>query len=93
MKKTFLTIAIAGALAATSCTVDGYVDTAPADVVYTRPVTPGPDYVWIEGDWVTRNGRYEWREGHWARPRNRVWISGNWESRGGGYYWRRGYWH
>ena len=59
---------------------------------YSRPVAPGPGYVWIDGDWYARGGRYHWREGYWRPRGNRVWISGNWQSRPNGYYWRRGYW-
>lgn len=93
MKKTLLFIAIAGALAATSCTVDGYVDTTPADVVYTRPVSPGPDYVWIEGDWVWTGGRYTWHNGYWGHARaGRVWVGGHWDRGARGYHWQRGHW-
>lgn len=61
---------------------------------YERPPRPAGNYVWIEGDWVSHGGRYEYRHGYWARPRgHRVWVSGSWQSRGNGYYWRRGYWH
>ncbi len=69
MKKTLLIIGIAGCLAATSCTVDGYVSDQPADVVYTRPVAPGDGYVWIDGDWVYGGGGYHWHNGYWGRPR------------------------
>lgn len=58
---------------------------------YNRPMAR-PGYVWIEGDWIARGGRYYWREGHWARRNNRVWIQGDWQPRGNGYYWRRGHW-
>lgn len=68
------------------------VTSRPSPPVYVRPATPGPDYVWIEGDWIGRGGRYHWREGHWARRRHGVWISGSWESRGNGWYWHRGHW-
>lgn len=68
------------------------VSSRPTSPYYERPVSPGVGYVWIDGDWYPRGGRYYWREGHWSRPTTRVWIGGNWESRNGGYYWRRGYW-
>jgi len=68
------------------------VSTRPEPPYYARPYSPGPGYVWVEGDWVVRNGRYHYREGHWARPGTRVWVNGTWVPRGGGYYWKRGYW-
>ena len=60
---------------------------------YERPLRPGPDYVWIDGDWYIDNGRYVYRHGYWARPRRgHVWITGTWEQRNGGWYWRKGRW-
>lgn len=77
----------------TGCAVDGYVETQPADVVYTRPGAPGPDYVWIDGDWVWYGGRYQWHEGRWSRPRSgRVWQGGRWDRGTRGYHWQRGHW-
>ena len=67
------------------------VSSRPERPYYMRPSSPGPAYVWIEGDWVARGGRYYWREGHWAHTR-RVWVTGAWESRGNGWYLRRGHW-
>jgi hypothetical protein len=65
----------------------------PHDVVYSRPVSPGPDYVWITGDWVWAGGNYRWREGHWERRRpGRSWHEGYWEKRNNGYRWHRGRW-
>src|SRR5262249_4651004 len=32
------------------------------------PRQPGPGYVWVDGYWSARNGRYAWRDGYWARP-------------------------
>ena len=93
MKKTLLIIGIAGCLAATSCTVDGYVTDQPAEVVYTRPVAPGDGYVWIDGDWVWGGGGYHWHNGYWARPRSgHTWSAGHWDHGARGYHWSRGHW-
>lgn len=59
---------------------------------YTRPISPGQDYVWIDGDWGVRHHHYYWMEGRWERPGTHIWISGSWESRPSGWYWRRGHW-
>ncbi|HXB91359.1 MAG TPA: hypothetical protein VNU72_03685 [Puia sp.] len=96
MKKQFWVVIIAAAslIGMSSCTVDGYVSDQPAAVVYSRPVAPGPDYVWIDGDWVWSGGTYVWHEGRWDHAREgRVWVHGSWEHHGTrGYRWHRGYW-
>src|SRR5215475_7851019 len=75
MKKILMIIGIAGCIAATGCAVDGYVTDQPADVYYERPVSPGPDYIWIDGDWTWGGGGYHWHNGYWGRPRaGRTWA-------------------
>jgi len=93
-KQLLLTIAIAGSLLGlTGCATEGYVETQPADVVYSRPIAPGPDYVWIDGDWVWTGGSYAWHQGYWRRTRpGRVWVGGTWDHSPRGYHWRRGHW-
>lgn len=93
-KQILLAIAIAGSLTAfTGCAVDGYVETQPADVVYTRPVSPGADYVWIDGDWYWSGGSYNWHPGYWRRGRaGRSWHAGSWSHTQRGYHWNRGHW-
>jgi hypothetical protein len=77
-----------------SCDTDMYtVSTQLNEPVYVRPVTPGPGYIWVSGDWRRASNGYRWREGYWARPRGtRVWIAGSWQPRANGYYWQRGRW-
>lgn len=93
-KKQLLVIAIAGCLTAiTSCTGEYYVASQPADVVYARPVSPGPDYIWVDGDWVWSGNSYVWHQGYWSRPRmGRTWHKGYWQSGSRGYRWQRGRW-
>ncbi|HSU26810.1 MAG TPA: hypothetical protein VLJ68_00390, partial [Chitinophagaceae bacterium] len=60
---------------------------------YERPVRPYPNYVWVEGDWIYRNGRYEYQRGYWQQPRrSRHFVAGAWIQRSNGWYWRRGRW-
>jgi hypothetical protein len=94
MKKLILvTMFISLLLGAAGCVVDGYVQTRPAEVVYVHPGAPGPDYVWINGDWVWGGGRYFWHEGHWDRPRaGRHYEGGHWEQGGRGWKWHHGGW-
>jgi len=80
-------------MAATSCTVDGYVTDQPTEVVYERGVAPGAGYVWIDGDWVWSGGSYRWRNGYWGHPRaGRTWERGHWDHTARGYHWNRGHW-
>ena len=65
-----------------------------------RPVTgyagvaPGPGYVWTEGFWDLRGGRWHWVQGRWVVPprRHTVWVSGYWAPHGGRYRWHAGHW-
>ncbi|MEI9945659.1 MAG: hypothetical protein WDN26_15760 [Chitinophagaceae bacterium] len=94
MKKlVFVCMMIAASCMFYSCGPSEIVVTSrPNPPVYVRPIAPRPAYVWVDGDWHARSGRYYWREGRWVRPGHRVWVTGNWESRGSGWYWRRGHW-
>lgn len=92
-KNLFLSLAISGLVLFNSCgPSEVTVSTRPEPPYYVRSVSPGVDYVWIDGNWVVRGGRYHWREGHWRRPGNRIWVTGSWQSRNNGWYWRRGHW-
>ena len=74
------------------CTA-GYISERPADVTYVRPVSPGPGYVWIDGEWEFSGNNYHWREGSWQQPREgRSWKSGYWENNKKGYKWHKGSW-
>lgn len=93
--KQFLFIAISALLlSAYGCASGHYVAEQPGAVVITRPVAPGPNYVWVDGDYYWTGGRYVQRPGYWARPRpGRVWHGGSWARSPRGYYWHRGGWH
>jgi hypothetical protein len=39
----------------------------PARVVAV-PVSPGPDFVWVEGYWYPVGRHYKWHQGYWTRP-------------------------
>lgn len=57
-------------------------------VVETRP-----GFVWIEGRWIRRGGRWDWHDGHYERVRaNQVWVQGRWERRGNRHVWVEGRW-
>jgi hypothetical protein len=78
MKKVLVAgLAIASLVIIESCgPSEVSVSTQPSPPYYVRPGSPGPDYVWIDGDWRVRRGNYYWTEGRWAKPGTRIWISG-----------------
>jgi hypothetical protein len=46
-----------------------YIGGAPPPLRYeVRPAMPGEGYVWTEGYWGDRGGRYVWMPGVWVRP-------------------------
>ena len=54
---------------------------------------PRPGFVWDNGHWVWRYGRYEWVPGHWRRIHvGYHWVPGHWGARGGGWVWIGGHW-
>lgn len=79
-----------------SCAGSGYVTVSsrPDPPVYVRPVSPHPGYIWLDGDYYYRGGRYVYRPGYWAAPRPRhTWTPGYWQQHGNGWYWKRSHWH
>jgi hypothetical protein len=89
-----LILAAVISLGAISCGGGYYVTTRPSPPYYERPIRPGPDYVWIDGEWVWSGNTYTYTNGYWAAPRPyRTWVVGEWRPRGNGWYWRRGRWH
>lgn len=64
---------------------------APSETVI---VAPGPDFVWILGEWSWR-GRWVWLGGHWIqRPFPRAsWVPGAWVHGRHGYRHFPGHWH
>ena len=66
----------------------------PAAIVETRPIRPGPGYVWIMGYHRWDGNAYVWVPGHWVvppRPGAR-WIAHRWVRRHGGWVLVEGYW-
>lgn len=67
---------------------------APPPIVEQVVVSPGPDYVWISGDWAWHHHHWEWVRGRWELPprRGAFWVAGRWDHRGGHVIWIDGYW-
>lgn len=63
---------------------------APTDTIV---MSPGPDYVWIDGEWIW-NGGWVWVGGHWGYPPypHAAWERGySWHD-GHGWHYTRGHW-
>lgn len=69
------------------------VDTPPVPQTETVGGSPGPDYVWVDGEWVW-NGRWIWVAGHWMLPPypHAIWYRGGWVHGPHGYRRVPGYW-
>jgi hypothetical protein len=53
-----------------------------------------PGFLWVEGRWVRRSGRWVWNDGHYERTRSgHVWSQGRWERRGNRHVWVEGRWN
>lgn len=66
----------------------------PPAPVETMVVSPGPDYIWMDGEWEWAGGRWVWVGGHWVYPPrpHAVWIVGSSWHDHYGWHSRRGYW-
>jgi hypothetical protein len=105
MRKNTLASLLFAGLLLPACMVSGtggaYV-TGPAVVVEVEEepppprvvvVQPRPGFVWIEGRWTRRGGRWHWHDGHYERVRSgHVWVQGRWERRGNRHVWVEGRW-
>ncbi len=56
--------------------------------------SPGPNYVWVDGDWTWNGGAWVWIGGRWILPPypHAIWVGPRWER--GPYGWHRvpGHW-
>ncbi len=70
-----------------------YVKVRPVATVVARPAAPRREYVWVDDEWVVRNGAYERVPGRWLAPRRGfVWVPGHWTTERRGDYWIPGHW-
>jgi hypothetical protein len=55
---------------------------------------PGAGFVWTDGYWDQRGGRWVWVNGRWLRPpRGRaVWVPGTWHQERNRWRFERGHW-
>ena len=71
------------------------VRTQPEPPVYVRPVAPGGNYVWVDGEWIRRGHGYRYRQGYWAAPRPSYhrYITEHWQQKRQGWHWIPGRWN
>ncbi len=83
----------ASAIPSGSTTTVVVQDAPPPPPVETITLAPGPDYVWVNGEWIW-NGRWVWVGGHWVYPPHAhvVWVEGRWERGPHGWYRHEGHW-
>ena len=83
---------ISGASAAQTSTVL-VAQPPPAPPAETIVVAPGPDYVWIDGEWAW-NGQWIWVAGRWGYPPHphAVWVRGYWYRGSHGWGRAAGHW-
>jgi len=60
----------------------------------TVVVAPGPDYVWVDGEWVWSGGTWVWIRGRWTLPPylHAIWIGARWERGPHGWHRVGGHW-
>ncbi|HEY4208736.1 MAG TPA: hypothetical protein VGM31_18040 [Puia sp.] len=77
-----------------SASAQVYVTVRPSWRTVARPAAPSPAHVWIDEDWVFRDGRYVAVGGHWASPPHRgwMWVPGRWVHARRGWQWMPGRW-
>jgi hypothetical protein len=97
IRKGLITCALAGLLTAGTAfaKVHFYVNVGPpAAVVETRPIAPGPGYVWTPGYYHWNGNSYVWLNGAWAHPphHHHRYVAGVWVHGHRGWYYRNGYW-
>lgn len=74
-----------------------YVKVKPGKPRYTRPASPGRDYVYIEEDWNwnPNTNSWVWYGNRWVpapRPQVSVWVPGTWVKVSSGWAWQPGRW-
>lgn len=91
-----LTGALFAACVLTGCAGGAYVVAAgpPPPRYGVMGYAPGSGYVWTDGFYDLRGGRWVWVAGAWRRPPRpgRVWVSPVWVRAGHGWRFHGGYW-
>jgi len=56
--------------------------------------SPGPDYIWVDGEWVWSSGVWIWIGGRWMYPphAHAIWVHARWEHGPSGWRHTPGHW-
>ena len=68
-------------------------DDPPAPIIEVTPVAPGPDFIWVGGEWAW-HGSWVWERGHYVRPPHAgaVWVPHRYAVHNGKHIFVRGGW-
>jgi hypothetical protein len=49
----------------------------PPRVIRVQPVSPGPEFIWVQGYWYPVGNHYKWHAGYWTRPpyAGAIWVA------------------
>lgn len=96
MKKKLLALCFVAFLSLTFNEVQAqfFVKIRPTIVVGARPLAPSRTHIWVEPEYVWRNGNYVMVNGYWAEPRNGYrYVPGHWKfKKRKGHSWMPGVW-
>jgi hypothetical protein len=95
MKKFALAVLLAIAMLPAASFAQVVIRVAPpAPIVETRPVAPGPGFVWVDGYHRWDGAHYVWTPGRWDRPPHpgAHWVAHHYVRRGGGWVLVEGRW-
>lgn len=96
MKKIFVALFLMGCLICSSNETQAqfFLKIRPTIVVNPRTVSPSNRHIWIQPEYVWRNGNYVLINGYWYEPRvGYKYIPGHWmQKRRRGHYWVPGRW-
>ncbi|MCW3122347.1 MAG: hypothetical protein JWQ38_1839 [Flavipsychrobacter sp.] len=72
------------------------VKVKPKSPRYTKIVSPGTNYVYINDDWTWNDetGQWTWNGNRWISPPQPTqhWVPGHWTNTDFGWEWTPGYW-
>ncbi len=94
IQKLFLALTFLMVFSALSAEAQIYVNVRPVVPAYVRVERPSPRHVWVDEEWVERDGRYVWGGGYWAEPPRPgyLWIGGFWRHGPRGDIWVHRHW-
>jgi hypothetical protein len=93
MKKIIVLLSLISIASCLNSCNAGYVADEPTYIETIRPIRPGSNYIWIEGDWRWNNHTrsYKHQNGRWETPkRGRNYNQGHWNKSTQGFKWEKG---